>query len=207
MEDLYGAVLAVEFGDYSPDDVANMSNQELVDGCDRVRQDVECTIDLGDTDIVGEADWTILYGGTDPIDHVHLDDGARRVTYADGTERHLDPDETPPIEKVVETKTSKIKWREKYGHKFEHEYQVRTYMWAFDAYGEIVYIQRDDLDELVFELVRGSDVEDDMSFRAQRLHMMIDEARLPDADPPRDNICKYCDFRDECKVEGGTRWQ
>lgn len=210
-EDLYGAVLAAEYGDFTDDEVANLDNDELVEQCDRLLQDVTCNINLGESAgeevvITGEADWVVLYGGEKAVDHVELFDDGRRVQYCDGTEEKLDKDKTTPIELVIETKTSNLDWRDKYGHKFEHEYQVRTYMWAFDAKGEITYMERDDFSEMQFEFTRDRDVEDDMEFRAKQLHMKLTTNALPDADPPREHICKYCDWKDQCKIEGGSRW-
>lgn len=211
-EVMYGAVLASEYGDFTDDEIANLSNKELIDQCDRVHQDVTCNINLGENNgeevvITGEADWIVQYSGTKPISHVELyENGTRRVEYVDGEETECDADSTPPVDRVIETKTSSIEWREKYGHKFEHEYQVRTYMWAFDALGEIAYMERDNWDELVFDISRDSEIEADMAFRAKRLHMKLLDDEVPDAEPPRDNICKYCAFKAECKMTGGTRW-
>lgn len=209
-EDIYGAVLASEYGDFDHDEISNLNNNQLIQQCDVVQQDVGCTIHLGNNDgefvtISGESDWVVQYPDTKPVDHVTLyQDGRRIVKYQDGT---VDEPDRVPINFVIETKTSTVKWREKYGHKFEHEYQVGTYMWAFDSTGEIVYIERDDLSEIVFEFSYDQDRRDDIAFRSKILHKKTINDELPEANPPRDNICKYCDFNDECKIEGGARWE
>lgn len=214
-EDIYGAVLVSQFDDsFDADDVANMENHELIEQSDVVLQDVSCNIQLGeghdseDVIVTGESDWVVMYDGEKPVSHVELfEDGTRRVEYTDGQEQLLEEDETTGIRLVIETKTSSIKWRKKYGHKFEHELQVGTYMWAFDAQGEIVYMERDDLSEKAFEFTRDEDREQTIEFRALELHRRLLMDEPPDANPPRDNVCKYCDFKDQCKVTGGSRWE
>lgn len=213
-EDIYGAVLISKYDDsFDDEDISNMPNHELIAQSDMVIQDVNCLIKLGESNgeevvITGEADWVVLYDDRKVPDEVVLnEDGSRTFTYEDGTEETFIDDEQTPIRLVIETKTSSIKWREKYGHKFEHEYQVGTYMWAFDARGEIVYMERDNLDELIFEFVRTQDRENDIAFRAKELHMKVLDDEPPDANPPRDGVCKYCSFRTECEVTGGSRWE
>lgn len=188
-EDIYGQALKWKFGNK------------------RVVQDVTCDIQIDD-DIVltGESDWVVISAQENVPDHVTLhQDGTRTVTFRDGGERH---GEGTPIDKVVETKTTKdISWCEQYGHKTAHEYQVRTYMWAFDCTGEIAYMTRNELDEMVFDFERSDTMETDIELRVRELHYSLINESIPDADPPYDGACKWCDFKPECRIEGGTRWE
>lgn len=209
-EELYGAALAWRYGDFSHEELKQFSNRELIDACDRVLGDVECTIEVPYRDhfiqLEGESDWVILAKGQNEIDRVDLTaDGDRYVTFDNGEKNVL---EDVGIEKVIETKTTKeIGWRQKWGHHQDHEYQLRTYMWAFDCPGELVYLTRNALEEMVFEFTQHPIKQRDLELRVQRLHLKLSENELPDAAPPRDNICKYCEWHDECQSEGGTRWQ
>lgn len=111
------------------------------------------------------------------------------------------------VEKVIETKTTKkIEWRRKYGHKPQHLYQVQTYMWAMDAPGEIVYMTRNELDEMTFTFDRDDKIENDIHIRALQHHRNLDSDEIPDTDPIKERRCKYCEWNSECKEIGGTRW-
>lgn len=206
-EDIYGAALAFQYSDVDDDELAYLSNEELIERTPRVAQDVTCNIVIDEgVHLTGESDWVVLEEGFDQApNHVELrQDGTRRIEWEDGHETYS---QSSPIDRVVETKTTKKReWREEYGHKKEHEYQVRTYMWAFDCVGEIAYIIRNDLDELVYDFERDENIEKELEIQTRMLHMKLDEEELPDADPARPGICKWCDWKAECKVEGGTRW-
>lgn len=176
-------------------------------GEDRVKQDVGVTIQLADDiEIVGESDWTIFEDGARyEIDEVILNqDGTRDAL----TEQGELIDYGSDIMKVVETKTTKnIKWRRKYGYKPQHLYQVQTYMWPMSCPGEIVYMTRNELDEMVFEFDRDEQIEQDIQIRAQRHHMNLLQDDPPDTDPISERQCKYCEWRDECEQMGGSRWE
>ena len=208
----YGAALAWWYGNFSPDDLKRLDNSQIIEMCNRVVQDVTCTIEIDDITITGEADWVILKEGEGEVSHVELrDDGSRRIDYTSGAYEIIGEDEDTPIERVIETKTTKkISWRKKYGHKTEHQYQVGTYMWAFQSDGEIAYMTRNELDEMIFEFEYVElDVDnffEDIQLRAQMMQHKLNVQELPEADPPRDNVCKYCDFKTECKSSGGKRW-
>ena len=112
------------------------------------------------------------------------------------------------IEKVIETKTTKkIEWRQKYGHKRNHQYQLACYMWAFDAPGEIVYMTRNEADQMVFEFERDVKVETDIEIRALKHHRNLINDTVPGTNPMTENQCKYCEYEDSCKEIGGSRWQ
>jgi len=112
------------------------------------------------------------------------------------------------IEKVIETKTTKkIEWRQKYGHKRKHQYQLASYMWAFDAPGEIVYVTRNEADQIVFEFERDVKVETDIEIRTLTQHRNLMNGTVPGTNPMTENQCQYCEFRDECQDLGGSRWK
>lgn len=116
---------------------------------------------------------------------------------------------TGQIQKVIETKTTKkIEWRERYGHKPQHLYQVQCYMWAMDCPGEIAYMTRNELDEMVFEFERDKKIETDIHIRCLEHHRnLAEDGIVPETDPIKDNRCKYCDYKSECQVHGGSRWK
>jgi len=188
-EDVYGRALRWEHGD------------------DRVKQDVNIEIRIDDdTRIVGESDWTVFKESARyEIDKVTLRrDGTRdAVTHAgDVVEYGRD------VLKVVETKTTKdIDWRRRYGHKPSHLYQLQTYMWAMDCPGEIAYMTRNELDEMVFDFERDGQVEQDIEIRTTRHHANLLDDEPPDTDPVTDRRCKYCEWRSECESLGGSRWE
>lgn len=209
----YGAALAWHYGTFSQRQLKKLTNEQLITLCPRVVQDVTCNIHLGeDKMITGEADWCVLEPGAGNVSHIELyEDGSRRIDYADGAYEIIDETEYTPVQLVIETKTTrKIEWRKKYGYKHEHKYQVGTYMLAFEADGEIAYMTRNELDEMIFEFDYEEERDDsffeDVKLRAQILDHKLGNDELPEADPPRDNICKYCDWKDECKEAGGKRW-
>lgn len=173
----------------------------------RVKQDVEITIHLDDDiTVVGESDWVVFEEGARyNIDKVVLNqDGTRDAITESGDVVEYNSD----IMKVIETKTTKkIEWREKYGYKKKHLYQLQTYMWAMGVRGEIVYLTRNELDEIVFSFDRDSFIESDMEIRVKRHHNNLEEDEPPDTDPLTDRACKYCEWKDDCKKRGGSRWE
>ena len=210
---IYGAALAWHYCDLPQWQFKRLTNAELINITPQVVQDVTCTIDLGNTSITGEADWTVLEEDTAEIDHVHLnEDGSRRIEYTNGGFEEYEADEETPIKLVIETKTTKkIIWRKKYGEKNEHKYQVGTYMYAFGCDGEIAYMTRNELDEFIFEFTYDELEEEsffkDIDLRVEMLQYHLENDELPNANPPRDNVCKYCDFKSDCKAAGGKRWE
>lgn len=188
-EKIYGRALTWEFGD------------------DRVKQDVRITIYLDDDiSVVGESDWVVFEeDGRFDIDEVILkQDGTRQAVTNSGDILEYNSD----IMKVIETKTTKkIEWRKKYGHKPQHLYQLQTYMWAMGVKGEIVYMTRNELDEMVFEFERDEQIEQDIEIRVRQQHNNLDSERVPDTDPITDRKCNYCEWKDSCQELGGSRWE
>lgn len=112
------------------------------------------------------------------------------------------------IEKVIETKTTgELKWRRKYGYKDKHLYQLSTYMWAFDAPGDIVYMTRNEADMMTFEFTRDEQIERDIEIRARAQDRNLKTEEVPDTDPLNENACKWCEWKAECKLMGGSRWE
>lgn len=176
-------------------------------GSDRVKQDVNIVINIDDDiRVVGESDWVVFEEGARyKIDTVILDqDGTRRAITDSGDEIEYGGD----VMKVIETKTTKkISWRRKYGHKPQHLYQVQTYMWAMDAPGEIVYMTRNELDEMIFEFERSRQIEQDIEIRVRRHHQNLLDDEPPDTDPLTERMCKYCEWKSSCEERGGSIWE
>lgn len=207
---IYGAALAWEYGDFDDSDLKLKKPWEIANECDRVRQDVNIKILIDDEiTITGESDWVVFREGKRyDIDRVVLDrtgdEPERTVVLDDGSIEEYDDD----ILKVVETKTTKkIEWREKYGHKKKHQYQLGVYMWAMDSMGELVYMTRNELDEMVFEFTRNPQIESDIEIRVRRHHQNLLDETPPDTDPLTDRACKWCEYKDECQSIGGSHWE
>lgn len=89
-----------------------------------------------------------------------------------------------------------------------HLYQVHPYMYAtgLDQWN-IIYMQRDDLETVVHKVNFDDEIWSSIVNRCKTFDYYLDVDKIPDADPDSEFQCKYCDFRKECKQEGGTRWQ
>lgn len=177
-------------------------------GEERVKQDVMIRIILeDDIELVGESDWTVFVTDAERVEEVVLDkrgdEEERWAVNEDGEE----VDYNGNVMKVIETKTTKkIEWREKYGYKPKHLYQLQSYMWAMDAHGEIVYMTRNELDEKVFEFGRNPKVEMDIELRVRNHDEALKTDEVPGTDPLEERACKYCPYKDDCKATGGERW-
>lgn len=214
----YGSALCWEYGDISDALLTKLSNEEIIEQSRRVFQDVMVDIIVDsekDVRITGESDWTVLKQDAEYMVDIHgrpqhvklCEDGTRVLTWDDGHQTEYE-EEDSPFFKVVETKTTKkISWRKKYGHKEEHEFQVGTYMMAMGCKGEIAYMTRNELDEMVFPMEVDEGRRKDIELRARMLDHKLKVDELPDATPPRENQCKWCDWSDECELEGGSRWE
>lgn len=188
-EQMYGRALQWQFGE-------------------RARQDVNVEIHLDDDIvIVGESDWVVFEDDAPcNIAKVKLTQDDERVAVLDdGTERPYKDE----IMKVIETKTTKsVGSKKQYGYSDSHLYQLQTYMWTFDTPGEIVYMERNDASEVVFEFERNASIEQDMEIRVRRHHRNLLNDSPPDTDPLNPQWdCKWCDHKDRCKVIGGSRWE
>lgn len=205
-EVMYGSALIWEYADVTEEQLKTMKPWELIEEAERVKQDVGITIHIDDEiEITGESDWVVFReSGNYDIDHVVYDKRTdERHAIADGEKVEYDTD----ILKVIETKTTKkIEWREKYGHKKPHQYQLASYMWAMDTMGEIAYMTRNEWDEMVFDFTRDPQIEQDMEIRVKRHHQNLTNETPPDTDPIVERQCKYCSWREECKMVGGSVW-
>lgn len=176
-------------------------------GPSRVKQDVGIEIHISDDMvIVGESDWVVFEEDFEyQVEKVILkQDGSREAVRHDGTRGEYQGE----IQKVIETKTTKdISWRERYGHKQQHLYQVQTYMWAMDCPGEIAYMTRNELNEMVFEFERSEHIEQDIEIRVRRHDSNLTMNQAPDTDPLTERACEYCEWNDECEELGGSRWR
>jgi hypothetical protein len=220
-EVLYGAALAFKHDpDVTEDTLKSHPPWEVVELSTAVVQDVNVEIAIGGgASIVGEADWAVLKpralqhareaGGPDAFE-VH-EPGDRTVVWDDGTEHELaGGDGATPVEKVVETKTKKdLDWVRRKGPDEKHVYQVYPYMHAFDAPGEIAYMQRNDWEELVVPLEYDEDRWLDSLVRAKAHARNQSGAAdgVPPTTPLNEDECRWCDFSHECQQVGGSRWE
>lgn len=216
-EVLYGAALAHEHDPAVDENVLkSMPSWDVIEESTYVVQDVNMEIAIGGgAEIVGECDWVVFDescpGVRDHEEYGHLDkvvvseSGDRTAVFESGDEMIYEAGWT---NKIVETKTKKdLDWVHKKGPNSEHTYQVYPYMFALDTDGEIVYMQRNDWDELVVPMEFDPDKWLDCVVRA-RAHAKNQAAGnvVPPTSPIDRNECNWCDFSHECKQVGGSRW-
>ena len=201
-ERIYGAALAAEYG-ATEDEVKQNLPHELVDCVDRVQQDVGVEIVIEDDIILtGESDWVVFEEGVEPLDKVILRDG-ERYAVRDGTQSPYEGE----VQKVIETKTTKnVGTKQTYGFDEGHKYQVATYMWGFDAPGEIVYMERNDLNTVDFQIEPSEELFMDIEIRIRRHHTNLGRDALPPTTPNSTYDCKYCPFKSQCQKAGGSIW-
>lgn len=112
---------------------------------------------------------------------------------------------------AVETKTTKNAHSKlTYSYNQGHLYQLMSYMHTLQPdQGWIVYMERNDLSDAVFEIEYDPDLWEDIANRLKMIDYYLEADKLPDADPDGDPdwACKYCNFKEECEEKGGTRWE
>ena len=217
-EMMYGAALAHEHDPgIETNDLKRHPPWEIVEMTTHVVQDVNVDIDLGGVSVVGECDWVVLDESC-PAAHAHeehgvleevqvTESGGRGARFGEGQTYDYEQDW---VQKVVETKTTKdLDWKRKRGADDKHVYQVYPYMHALMTEGEIIYMQRNDWEELVFPLEYDADKWLDCVVRA-RTHARNQKAEenvVPPTSPLDDSECRWCDFSHECANVGGSRWE
>mgnify|MGYP000412063294 CR=1 FL=1 len=200
LELTYGAALAVSHDDLPGSLVESGSPRQIVDASSAVEQDVNVTIEREGHEITGESDWVVF--DSEPVDEVVVD--------ADGEamwRRGAETGEWSPgmAEKVIETKTTgNMDWKRRNGPSPSHRYQIYPYMRALSSPGEIVYVGRDALDELVYEEPLSRAFWFDVDMRAARHAENYSRDDPPDATPLNESECKFCPFADECAELGGS---
>lgn len=201
---LYGAALAFEH-DPAITQRTLKSNQpwEVAGMSTRVQQDVGVTIELGGgVSITGESDW-VVFEDDRVFEHATVsEDGERTVTMPDGSEVLYDEGN---IEKVVETKTKgDLAWLD--GPVEKHTYQLYPYMHGLDCPGEVAYMTRDDFQERVYPVEYEETKWLDCVARARRHSANMSGDEVPIATPLDESACKWCDFKDDCRAEGGSEY-
>lgn len=197
----FGAALAWKYGDFTPKDVGRLTNEELVEATDRVAQDVMIRVEFDDFVLTGESDWVVFEEDADPVELVVVN--GDRTAFVDDEEVGYDGN----IQRVFETKTTKsIDWKLQHGEDKSHRYQIYAYMHAFDSPGTIAYVERDTIAECLVPIEYREEEWLDCELRLTRHHQNLQYGGLPETTPLTDGECKFCDFREECRIEGGKVW-
>lgn len=202
-EQNFGAALAWQYGDFDQQDLGRMSNDELITQCDRVKQDVEIQIEFEDFILTGESDWVVFESDAYfDIDTIYLLENGERYAKAGDREIPYDDD----VHRVIETKTTKsLDWKAENGPDEKHVYQCYAYMHAMNCDGIVAYIERNTIKDLMCELTYDEARWLDAKYRLQRHHQNL----TGDALPPTTGTeyeCRYCDFKEQCQLEGGSVW-
>jgi CRISPR/Cas system-associated exonuclease Cas4 (RecB family) len=196
-ERAYGRALAWKYGD--ADELEGLPPEDVVDAVPRVRQDVDIEIHLDDLQIVGQTDWVVLEDSIN-LDKVIVKDGERTAHVGNRVVRY-DPEW---VQTVVETKTIRdTSWVRLEG-KEGHYYQLGCYQHALDTDGQLVYMQRNDMDYIVHDVEYDDALWMDIKLRARRHHHNADKNAAPPATPLTERDCKYCSYRSECLDAGDT---
>lgn len=204
---LYGAALAYAHDPgIDDDDLKENQPWDVGEMSERVRQDLQVAIEFDDFEIVGECDWVVFAeGGRTDIESVEVTPAGDRIAVTEDGERL--PYEGD-VEKVVETKTKKdLDWVREKGPDGKHIYQVYPYMHALDCRGELAYMQRNDLEELVVPLEYDEATWLDCVSRAMRHSENMCGGSLPPTTPLDDSECRWCPFYTECRSVGGSAWE
>lgn len=204
-EMMYGAALAYEHDPSVTKQVLSKHPPWVVaEKSSIVRQDVNVTIEVNDeVSIIGEADWCVLSEGV-LLNEVKLHaDGSQ--TQQVGTAKEVPYDGL--VEKVVETKTTKnLDWKKTHGADEGHKFQVYPYMKCFDSDAEIAYMCRNDWGEYVVPVELSNAEWMDVELRAQNLSNVMQQDEVPIPTPIEESDCKWCNFKEECKTNGGSKY-
>lgn len=91
-----------------------------------------------------------------------------------------------------------------------HEMQLQLYMHATNIHkGFLLYIQKDNLQTLAFELEYNEDIAQKILRRFKELHLSLKNNKLPKAEAKLDKeknwMCSYCAYKEECDSVGVSR--
>ena len=119
---------------------------------------------------------------------------------------------------VVEIKTiNSLTYRDKKTHEIKeldkpkphHVYQIMPYLYAFNARGIIIYIERNTFKTKEFEVLKDPAIMREVMERAKRLHEYLLTRTLPPPEAKHDPAnrwqCSYCPYKWRCFSNGDKR--
>jgi len=126
--------------------------------------------------------------------------GTASVTIAGSTDPVVKHTDTEDIALLTEVKSTSNIERFTDSPKQRHVWQVHAYMNALSIDTAcIIYVDKQELlDPVVFTVSYSESIWQDITNWTTDILTTVAQHKLPDADPPHDYACRYCEYRNRC---------